>query len=105
MRGVEPAIMASMFDWDAGERRVGEASPTRDARLRVMSAVEDELRRRVGSIYSLRDLQVAYQGSSRWFFELAERTAPGTPEAWDPSVALDAAFARWARNAKDAVAR
>ena len=73
--------------------------------LRVMAAVEDELRRRLGSRYTLSDLQKVYDGSSRWFLTLAERTAPGTPDAWDPAVALDAAFARWARNAQDAVAR
>jgi hypothetical protein len=105
MRGVQPAVMTAMLDWDAGERRIDEASPYRDQRLRVMAAVEDELRRRVGNTYTLGDLQQAYDASSRWFLPLAERTAPGTPEAWDPSVALDAAFARWARNAKDSVAR
>lgn len=105
VRGVQPAVMTAMLDWDAGEKRLNEPSPARDARLRVMAAVENELRRRVGNTYSLLQLQQAYEGSSRWFLELAERTAPGTPDAWDPSIALDAAFARWARNARDAVAR
>lgn len=105
MRGMGPQVTTSLLDWDAGEKRLDEPSPDRDACLRVLSAVDDELRRRVGGTYTLAQLQAAYEASSIWFLELAERTAPGQPGAWDPSVALDAAFARWARNAKDAVAR
>ncbi len=105
VRGVQPEVMTALLDWDAGERQMAEPSPTRDARLRVVSAVEDQLRRRVGTRYTLADLTAAYEGSSRWFLELAAATVPGTPDAWDPSVALDAAFARWARNASDSVAR
>lgn len=105
MRSVEPAVMSALLDWDAGERRLGEAVPERDARLAVVAAVDGELRRRVGPSYSLGDLLRAYSSSSGWFLVLAERTAPLTPAAWEPSVALDAAFARWARNATDGVAR
>lgn len=100
-----PQVTTSLLEWDAGEKRLDEPSPLREVRLRVLAAVDDELRRRVGGTYTLAELQAAYEASSVWFLELAERTAPGQPEAWDPSVALDAAFARWARNAKDAVAR
>lgn len=105
MRGVPAAVAGPLLEWDAGERRLDDPGPAREARLRVVAAVHDELRRRVGSTYSLADLVRAYGESSNWFLEVAERTAPGTPEAWDPSVTLDAAFARWARNASDAVAR
>lgn len=105
MRGVPPAVAGPLLEWDAGERRLDEPGPDRDARLRVVSAVEDELRRRVGSTYSLADLVRVYGESSTWFLEVAERAAPGRPNAWDPSATLDAAFARWARNASDAVAR
>jgi hypothetical protein len=105
MRGATPAVANALIEWDAGERRLEQSGPVRDARLRVVAAVDDELRRRVGSTYSLGDLLRAYDGSSSWFLELAERVAPGTPAAWDPSATLDAAFARWARNASDSVAR
>lgn len=105
MRGVPASVAGPLLEWHAGERRLDEPGPARDARLRVVSAVDDELRRRVGSTYTLADLVRAYGESASWFLEVAERTVPGTPEAWDPSVALDAAFARWARNASDAVAR
>lgn len=93
------------MEWDAGEKRLDEPGPARAARLTVVAAVDDELRRRLGASYSLADLVSAYGESSRWFLELAQRVAPGTPAAWDPAVALDAAFARWGRNASDAVAR
>lgn len=105
MRGATPAVANALVEWDSGERRLREPVPSRAERLRVVSAVDDELRRRVGSSYALADLVKAYGESSDWFLELAERVAPGTPDAWDASVTLDAAFARWARNASDAVAR
>jgi hypothetical protein len=105
MRGTTPAVANALIEWDSGERRLEERVPSRDARLRVVNAVDDELRRRVGSTYSLADLVSAYADSSGWFLEVAERTVPGIPDAWDPGATLDAVFARWARNAKDAVAR
>lgn len=105
MRGAAPAVASALIEWDAGEKRLDEPGPARDARLRVVAAVDDELRRRVGPSYSLADLLSAYGESSAWFLQLAERVAPSTPAAWDPSATLDAAFARWARNASDAVAR
>lgn len=105
MRGTTPAVANALMEWDSGERRLEERVPSRDARLRVVAAVDDELRRRVGSTYSLADLVAAYAESSRWFLEVAERAAPGIPDAWDPGATLDAAFARWSRNARDAVAR
>jgi hypothetical protein len=105
MRGTTPAVANALIEWDAGERRLAEPVPSRDARLQVVAAVDDALRRRVGSRYALADLVRAYGESSGWFLELAERVAPGTPDAWDPAATLDAAFARWARNASDAVAR
>ena len=105
MRGATPAEATALMEWDAGEKRLHEPGPARDARLKVVDAVDDELRRRIGATYRLADLVTVYGNSSRWFLELAQRVAPGTPAAWDPSTTLDAAFARWARNASDAVAR
>jgi hypothetical protein len=67
-----------------------------------MEAVDDELRRRVGRTFSLRDLARVYDGASAWYLDLAARVAPREPAAWDPSVALDAAFADYARQAVDA---
>jgi hypothetical protein len=97
VRGVPPGIASALIEWDAGERRLDEPGPARDARLRVAGAV--------GASYALADLVQAYGESSRWFLEVAERTAPTVPAAWDPACTLDAVFARWARNASDAVAR
>ncbi len=105
MRGVPAAVAGPLLEWHAGEMRLDEPGPAREPRLRVVAAVDDHLRRHVGSRYSLADLVRAYGESSRWFLEVAERAAPGTPAAWDPSATLDAAFARWARNASDSVAR
>ncbi len=105
MRGATPAVASVLGEWDAGERRLDERVPAREARLRVVAAVDGELRRRLGPRYALADLVRVYGESSTWFFTLAERAAPTAPDAWDPAATLDAAFARWARNASDAVAR
>ena len=104
MRGVPPTMVGPLLEWHAGEKRLDQPGPARDARLRVVAAVDDELRRRIGATYSLADLVRVYGDSAGWFLEVAERAAPGTPEAWDSSATLDAAFARWARGASDAVA-
>jgi len=105
VRGATPAEATALMEWDAGEKCRDEPGPARDARLKVVAAVDDELRRRIGATYALADLVRAYGESSRWFLELAQRVAPATPAAWDSAATLDAAFARWARNASDAVAR
>ncbi|MSO44114.1 MAG: hypothetical protein EXQ74_02205 [Thermoleophilia bacterium] len=105
MSSATPEVANALVEWDAGERRLAEVSPVRDVRMRVVAAVEHELRRRVGSWYALADLVEAYGQSSGWFLEVAERTAPTVPAAWDASITLDAAFARWARGAFDSGTR
>jgi len=67
----------------------------------VIGAVTDELRRRVGRTFTLADLARAYDGAQSWYLDLAARTAPREPAAWD-AVALDAAFAAYSRQASDA---
>ena len=70
MRGVPAAVAGPLLEWDAGERKLDEPGPTREARLRIVAAVDDELRRRVGSRYSLADLVRVYGESSSWFLEV-----------------------------------
>ncbi len=100
----DPAVAAARFSWDEGLRRLGEPAPPTVARARhrVIGAVTDELRRRVGRTFTLADLARAYDGAQSWYLDLAARTAPREPAAWDPAVALDAAFAAYSRQASDA---
>ncbi len=95
---------AARFQWDDGLRRLealaGDgAGPARE---RVAAACADELRRRLGMTFSTRDLAALYPAAADWFLPLAVELAPAHPQAWEPSVVLDAAFARFRMQAGDA---
>jgi hypothetical protein len=100
----DPAVAAARFSWEEGLARLSEPAPpaVARARRRIVAAVDDELRRRVGPTFTLADLARAYQGASSWYLDLAARVAPREPDAWDPAVALDAGFAAYSRQATDA---
>lgn len=104
MSGRDAAVAAARFSWEDGLRRMAEPAPpaTARARARIVAAVHDELRRRVGATFALADLAGAYEAASSWYLDLAARVAPREPGAWDPAVALDAAFAAYSRQAVDA---
>lgn len=95
-------IAIARFAWEEGARSLAASGPLREPRLRVAAAVRDELRRRVGTTFRLIQLVEAWEDASAWFLDLAPRVAPKHPEAWDPAVALDGAFAAYARGAVDA---
>lgn len=96
----EARLATARFAWEEGVRSLAEtrSEPTR----RLADAVSDELRRRVGTTFTMLQLVAAWEDASGWFLDLAQRVAPRHPEAWDASVALDAAFGRYARAATDA---
>ncbi len=56
----------------------------RPAMERVVDALVDELRRRLGGPFTSDELARLYveQGTD-WAFDIATRVAPRTPEAWD----------------------
>lgn len=91
-------------DWEAGYRRFEVASrdDTRsaalDAHVEVISA---ELRRRVGSTFTLEMLADAYAGADVWVRQAIEEQAP-TP-GWARTITMveDAAFHIYARGAVD----
>ena len=89
--------------WREGQRRLAQADPTvRPALERVIDAVVDELRRRVGGTFTTEELARFYgEAGTDWIFDLAVRAAPGTPEAWDLATVDGAAFARYLREASD----
>jgi hypothetical protein len=89
--------------WREGQRRLAQADPAvRPALERVTDAIVDELRRRVGGIFTTDEL-ARYYGDEGidWCFEIAVRAAPGDPEAWDMTTVVGAAFARYVREASD----
>lgn len=100
----DPALASARFSWDEGMERLGQPAPPAvvAGRRRIMEAVHDELRRRLGMTFSLVDLARVYDAAPAWYLDLAARTAPKVPDAWDPAVTLDAAFAVYSRQASDA---
>jgi hypothetical protein len=101
-------VAALRFDeviglWREGQRRLVQADPAvRPALERVTEAIVDELRRRVGGLFTTDEL-ARYYGDEGidWCFEIAVRAAPGDPEAWDLTTVAGAAFARYVREASD----
>jgi hypothetical protein len=95
---VSYAIENALFQWEEGERRLREAEEgPRGALERAAAQVVDELRQRLGSRFSLEELSELYAGSADWASEVARRTFAGTESSW----VVDAAFARYAREASD----
>jgi hypothetical protein len=89
--------------WREGARRLDQADPAlRPALQRVVDALVDELRRRLGGPFNADELAQLYldQGTD-WCFDVAVRAAPTTPEAWDLATVAGAAFARYVREASD----
>lgn len=92
----------AVFDWRAGERRLEEApAAERGALYEVVDAIVAELRRRVGLTFTVEELAALYDAGTDWCLDLATRTAPEAPWAWETSIVADAAFARYVRQATD----
>ncbi len=78
------------------------APPSRRALLdRVTDALVAELRRRLGGRFSVDELVALYEAGTAWCVQLATRLAPEDPWAWEAGVVVDAAFARYLREAAD----
>ena len=91
-------------DWEAGHRRLEHASrdETQAEQFRAqVDVISAELRRRVGSTFSLEMLAAAYAGADVWVRQAIEEQVP-TP-GWARTVAMveDAAFHIYARGAVD----
>ncbi len=89
--------------WEEGQRRLREADPSlRPALERVVDAIVDELRRRLGGAFTAQELADFYADrGTDWCFDVAMRAAPTTPEAWDLTTVGGAAYARYLRGASD----
>ncbi len=91
-------------EWADGYRRL-EAERENRRRYRTLLAqverITDELRRRVGSVYTLDELAAAYRGADAWVRDALAELPPEVQ--WPPgaSIATDAAFHLYARGARD----
>jgi hypothetical protein len=92
------ALENALFQWEEGDRRLRDAPELARFELESATAVViDELRRRLGSSFSVDELVDLYAGGVDWALDLADRHAVGTDASW----VTDAAFHRYAREATD----
>ncbi len=92
------ALENARFQWEEGERRVRQTDDLDRADLeRAVEAVLDELRRRLGSTFTIGELADLYGSGTDWADDTAQRRRAGS----DSSAVVDAAFNRYSREAKD----
>ena len=96
-------VPAARQEWHDGYRRFeDEALEARAEMLHAQrDAVLEELRRRVGSTFTLAELVAVYSDSERWLREVIEERAPSRDWPRTASVAADAAFHVYSRQALD----
>jgi hypothetical protein len=88
----------ALFQWREGERRLADTpEPARADLERAVAGVVDELRKRLGSSFILDELADLYGEGTDWATQLADRHGAGT----DAAVVVDAAYARYAREASN----
>ena len=93
---------SAIYQWRTGERALLAAPPQRRVTYEhVVAGVVAELRRRLGGRFTVAELACLYEHGTSWCLQLATVIAPRDPWAWDSSVAADAAFARYVREAVD----
>jgi len=97
-------IEVARQEWGDGSRRL-EAAREDERRYRqlleFLDLVLDELRKRIGQTYTLRELVSAYGDSERWARELLEERAPAPGWPRDLTLVLAAAFDAYQRGAID----
>jgi hypothetical protein len=92
------AIENALFQWEEGERRVRESDePVRAQLENAVEVVLAELRKRLGSSFTLAELADLYASGVDWASDLAGSGLAGTDSPW----VVDAAFNRYAREASD----
>jgi hypothetical protein len=91
----------ALFQWEEGMRalRAIEAPKERRQADRVVGAIQDELRRRIGPTFSAGELAELYGQGTDWCLQVASDTAPGL--TGDARALADAAFWLYLRNATD----
>jgi hypothetical protein len=97
-----PGFENAIYQWQRGEQRLLKAPAEQRVLLqRIIDGVVAELRRRLGGRFSSEELAEMYERGTSWCLQLAMDTAPQDPWAWDSGVVVDAAFARYLREAID----
>jgi hypothetical protein len=99
-----PGLENTRSEWEQGYRRLQEHArdPVRYERLMEhVELVTSELRRRVGSVFTLAELADAYEGADVWSLTAIEENAPYPGWVRTASLVQDAAFHLYSRRAQD----
>jgi hypothetical protein len=92
----------ALFQWEEGWRALQSLrdDPTERRHAdRLVGAIHDELRRRIGPTFSAEELAQLYAGGTDWCLEVAMEAAPAAHS--DPQTLADAAFWIYLRGATD----
>jgi hypothetical protein len=91
----------ALFQWEEGLRTLRAIEDPRERRQadRVVGAIQDELRRRIGPTFSAAGLAELYGRGTDWCLQTATDTAPGLGA--DARSLADAAFWLYLRGATD----
>ena len=102
--GQAVAVENAVLEWEDGYRRLESARSDPAgyrALARAVAAVLDELRKRLGSAFSVAELAGLYREASVWSLEVALAATPAEGKPVDPGIATDAAFYLYMREASD----
>jgi hypothetical protein len=91
----------ALFEWEEGRRRLqelGEDPAARRRAHRIVDAVRDELRRRVGITFTADELAECHAQGTEWCLQVAAEIAPG---GGDAQALADAAFWLHLQHASD----
>jgi hypothetical protein len=92
------ALENALYQWRDGDRRLAATPEPAKADLETaVDAVVEELRKRLGSRFVLDELTDLYGDGTDGATDVARRRAAGT----DAAMVVDAAFARYAREASN----
>jgi hypothetical protein len=100
----EAEVESARREWGEGHRRLLDQAPDGTARERLLAQVDvvaAELRRRVGGVFTLRELAAAYARSEEWSRAIVSEQAPAP--GWPRTLSLveAAAFHLYSRGAQD----
>jgi hypothetical protein len=97
---MEYPLENALFQWEEGSRRLQELRhdpPAYRQALRVVEAIRDELRRRIGPTFSAAELAQLYAQGTDWADEIAVRLG----SVLDPGALTDAVVWLYRRGARD----
>lgn len=98
------AVELARQQWADGYRRL-EAERGNERRYRDLAAhvvtVMEQLRRRVGGVYTVPELAAAYSSLDAWLRDALSEADPRVAASPDATIAADAAFHLYARGARD----